>query len=425
MASIETNPLNEPASEPELMERHVTLKEIDDAVTRGAVPGGLSVGRLTRPVHVITAEHLGWYAIAIWAVITRLLALGARPLDAAAARTALLERALAREGLQAVFAYPGLHASWPEIVQAWIFAALGASDITSRIVVAGCALLLIAAAASMRPYMGRAGAMGFAGLLAISPSITYFSRGGSNVICSMAFVMASVALAMSMRHRRFPARAFVLGCTIALFLTADPIGYSAAAAMIISLLFIGLFDLLTVDHRRLRFKIWWEQRRVMVLTSTFVAIFAWFWLATGLMTYSLSQALPRDLHGAFITDVTGFARGVLMMVPMLAFYEFLIALLAVTGVIAVVARRVTGPVARWSIIWAIVSVAFLLTLGATGPDAISSDVDSARNARRLRDRMDASVDTLGRATNSGSDCRRSYNLYPADDQFCVCDAERK
>ncbi|MDO8432584.1 MAG: hypothetical protein Q7S58_09265, partial [Candidatus Binatus sp.] len=365
MASIETKPLEGSSLGPEV---EVRREEIDGAMTPAR--RRLSHERLARPVHVVTAEHLGWYAIAIWAVATRLIALGARPLDPAPARIAMLEYALAKDGLVAVFEHPGVHASWPEIMQAWIFAALGATDFTSRIVLAVCALILIGAAAAMRPYLGRAGAMGFAGLLAISPSVAYFSRGGSSVICSMAFMMASVALAFSLKRHRSPVRAFVLGIAIALWLSGDPIGYATLAAAIVALAFIGLFDLVTVDHRRLRFRIWWEQRRALVLTTTFVAIFAWVWLTTGVMTHSLSAAIPRDVYAAFKIDAAGFERSLRMLAPILGFYEYLIAMLAIVGLIAIVTRGITGAIARWSIIWAIVSVGIFLTVGATGPDAI-------------------------------------------------------
>src|SRR6266851_2817387 len=183
---------------------------------------GLSHARLTYPVYVVTAEHLAWYAIAIWAVLTRLLALGARPLDPAQARAAMLELAIAKDRLPAIAAHPGLHASWPEILEAWIFATFGASDLTSRIVLAACAILLIAAAFAMRPYLGRAGAIAFAAMLSLSPSLTYYSRGGSSAVCSLAFMMTSIAIALSMRRRRYPARAIGLGCAIAVWLSANP-----------------------------------------------------------------------------------------------------------------------------------------------------------------------------------------------------------
>ena len=344
----------------------------DEAANPEPARVGLSHARLNNPVYVVTAEHLGWYAIATWAVLTRLLALGARPLDPVQAQAALLELAIARDGLAAIVANPGLHASWPEILQAWIFATFGANDLTSRIVLAACALLLIAATFVIRPYLGRAGALASAAMLALSPSLTYYSRGSSTALCSLAFMMVSIALALSMRRRRYPARAIGLGCAIALWLSADPIGYATAATVLVSLAFIGLFDLLTVDHRRLRLRIWWEQRRTIVLITAMVALFVWFWMATGMLTSSLSAALARDMPAAFSTDVVGFERGIRMFIPLFGFYEFLIAVLAIVGAIVIAARAIVGPLARWSIVWAIVSVAFFLSIGATTPDGVAA-----------------------------------------------------
>ena len=137
--------------------------------------------RLTRAVYVVTAEHLGWYIVAGYALITRTIALGARPLDAAQATDALTALLIAQHG-RAAFALSDT--SWVTILQGWIFAAIGASDATSRIVVTLCGLLLIATGFALRPVLGRAGALAFAALIAISPSVAYFSLGGSTVIAS-------------------------------------------------------------------------------------------------------------------------------------------------------------------------------------------------------------------------------------------------
>src|ERR1700685_3694508 len=100
----------------------------------------LSHARLTRAVYVVTAEHLAWYMIAAYALITRTIALGARPLDAAQGTDALTAFLIAQHGR---LAYALSDASWVTIVQGWIFAAIGASDASSRIVVTVCGLLLI------------------------------------------------------------------------------------------------------------------------------------------------------------------------------------------------------------------------------------------------------------------------------------------
>src|ERR1700687_2613114 len=64
--------------------------------SRAPTVSNLSRDRLTRPVYVLTAEHLGWGLVAVYALITRVMALGARPLDPDEARRALAALAIAK-----------------------------------------------------------------------------------------------------------------------------------------------------------------------------------------------------------------------------------------------------------------------------------------------------------------------------------------
>src|ERR1700719_1183692 len=96
----------------------------------------LSHARLTRAVYVVTAEHLGWYLVAVYAIIARTIALGARPLDLPQSRDAIAAYLVAQHGRPA-FALSDV--SWVTILQGSIFATIGASDPTSRIVVTLCA----------------------------------------------------------------------------------------------------------------------------------------------------------------------------------------------------------------------------------------------------------------------------------------------
>src|SRR5258708_22055253 len=61
----------------------------------------LSQIRLTRAVYVVTAEHLGWYVVAAYALITRTIALGARPLDGAQGTDAFAAFLIAQHGRDA------------------------------------------------------------------------------------------------------------------------------------------------------------------------------------------------------------------------------------------------------------------------------------------------------------------------------------
>src|ERR1700683_2572888 len=75
-------------------------------------PRNYSAERLERPLCVVTVEHLGWGVMGVRALASRLVMLGARPLDFAEASHALRELALLRNGLPA-----GTHLSWIHLVE--------------------------------------------------------------------------------------------------------------------------------------------------------------------------------------------------------------------------------------------------------------------------------------------------------------------
>jgi|SRR5208282_2839150 len=330
----------------------------------------LSHQRLTRAVYVVTAEHLGWYLIAVYALVTRAIALGARPLDAAPARDALAALAIAAHGSAALASGAGLHASWVAILQGWIFTAAGATDATSRIVVMLCGLLTVASGFAMRPFLGRAGALAFAALIAISPAVTYFSRGSSTAIASIAFMMIAIAIAESMRRQPGLLRATGLGVAIALWLSADPIGYVTSAAMIVSLILVGAGDAVRIDHRRLRLRVWWERRRALVAVCAIVALGPWLLLTTAFFTRSLATVVGYDLRAAFAWPPLAFGHGLQTSIAILVIYEFTVLVLALAGAIAMVSRPSGDRVAAWPVVWAIVSLPMLATVGANRSDAV-------------------------------------------------------
>ena len=318
--------------------------------------------RLARPIYVVTVEHLGWLLLAVWTILTRMAALGARPIDAPAARRALLALAISRDGMPALGANQTIHATWIDIAQGWIFATVGASDASSRIVVAACGLILVATAFAMRPQVGRAGALALAGFLALSPSVTYFSLGGSQVVASMAFMMVAIVVAASMTRRPTATRAIALGCAIALWLTADPIGYPTALAAIWSLVIVGLFNAMRVDHPRLRARVWWERRRVLVLITTAVAIALWICLTTAFFNYSLTTVVVENVRSLYWRAEPGF--GIFVLAPIAIFYEFAIVVFAGCGVLVAFRQR-TGFM-RWLLVWSLFGTAEVI-LAANRP----------------------------------------------------------
>src|SRR4029077_14894201 len=238
---------------------------------------------------------------------------------------ALAALATAKHGLG------GAHGAWITMLQGWIFAELGAHDATARIVVALCGLLLVSSAFAMRPYLGRAGALAFAAMLALSPTATYFSRTGSTAIVSATFMVIAIAIAESMRVRPRVVGAIGLGAAIGVWLSADPIGYATVVAVVIALIFVGIYHALTIDHPRLRARIWWERRRALVIVAAMVAIAVWLPLTTGLFTRSLFEVLRSDLRAAFVPPTISLRHGLHTVVAILGFYEFAILILAIAG----------------------------------------------------------------------------------------------
>ncbi len=327
----------------------------------------LSAERLARAVYVVTAEHLAWYVVAGYAIVTRMAALGARPLDPAQARDALAAFYIAAHG-RAAFALAD--ASWVTILEGWIFGAVGATDANARIVVTLCGLILVAAAFAMRPVLGRAGALAFGAMVAISPSLTYFSRGGSSAIASVTFMIVAIAIAESMRRRPSIVRSAGLGVAIALWLTADPIGYVTAAAIVASLLLVGAVDAIRLDHRRLRLRGWWDRRRLQVIVGAIVAIGLWLVLTTAFFHRPLVAAVEYFADAAFAPSAIAVHRATHTLVPILVFYEFIVVKLALFGIFAIVTRRVVDRFATWALTWAFVSLAIFASISANRSDAV-------------------------------------------------------
>ena len=77
---------------------------------------------------------------------------------------------------------PMMHGPFQFIVNTLVFTLFTASDYTGRILYALFGSALVGTAFFLRPYLGRAGALCVAGLLAFSPTMLYFSRFARNDI---------------------------------------------------------------------------------------------------------------------------------------------------------------------------------------------------------------------------------------------------
>ena len=344
--------------------------EAPEAPEEAGAPRNYSAERLERPLCVVTAEHLGWATVGVLALASRLVMLGARPLDSAEAGHALGELALLRSGPPA-----GGHLSWIHLLQAAVFAAVGAGDFKARMIFALSGLLLIAASLGMRRQLGRAGAIAFAGLLVLSPSVAYFSRTTDSVVPALAF--AVLALAMFLELADEPGRmvAAGLGAAIGLGLATGGSALMTALFMLVALAVVGLLAALAGSRVRLQVRVWWTRRKGLFLITTLVAAVVWLGCESGFFTHSPLGAivaafrsnLPSNLWNADPADHRGFMAGLDFYLPILSLYEFSVVLLALIGALSVLTLRIRSRLATGALVWSALAVAFYLWTPARSP----------------------------------------------------------
>jgi uncharacterized protein (TIGR03663 family) len=324
----------------------------------------LSRERLERPLHVITVEHLGWVAIAAYAVLTRLATLGARPLGSIEAAHALYELDLANTGIRTASAFHPACAGWIHMLTAAIFTLGGVHDFTARIVFAVSGLAMITMAFALRNYLGRAGGLALGALLALSPSVTAFSRASATATPAGAMTLVTIAAFLALKSRPVAGRAAALGLFAGLLMSADPGGPITVAIFVAALLPIGLWELVTRKNVGLAIRIWLHRFSSRLVLVIVVAVVVWM----------LSQMMiPGGLQGATIArsvisfgalGMPAFAAGVIaglhFYLPMLALYDFVLVIAAIFGALVILTLNVRTRFAVWALMWATLSVAFFL-----------------------------------------------------------------
>jgi predicted membrane-bound mannosyltransferase len=322
----------------------------------------LSRERLERPLHVVTAEHLAWAAIAAYAVLTRLAVLGARPLDVIEARHALYEFDLASTGTHLATGLEPRYAGWVHLLTAGFFAIGGAGDYTARVVFALGGLLMVAMAFELRHYIGRAGAIALGAMIALSPTVTWYSRASATAIPAAAMALVTIAVFMALKAQPSVRRAAALGLFAGLMIAADPAGLATGVILIAALIPFGLWNLITGKHVTLAIRVWLARYSSQLVTVIAVAAAVW----------AMSQMfVPRGLSAAAIARSVvpsggagqpGFAAGLIaglrFYAPVVALYEFAIAITAVLGAVVIITLNVRSRSAAWALIWMALSVAY-------------------------------------------------------------------
>jgi predicted membrane-bound mannosyltransferase len=322
-----------------------------------------SAERLERPLWVVTAEHLGWAMLGCLALASRFVMLGARPLDSAEARYALSELALLHSGPPA-----GTHLTWVHLLEAAVFAALGAGDFAARMVFALSGLLLVATGFALRRHLGRAGGMAFAALLVLSPSVAYFSRAAHGVVPALAFAMLALSLFLELIDEPGRLIAAGLGAAAGLGFATGGAALMTALFMLAALAVVGLVDALAGARVRLQVQVWWARRKVLFLITILVAAVVWLGCESDFFTGSPLYAIAAAFRSNFeSTGQRGFVAGLDFYLPMFSLYEFLVVLLALIGALGVLTLRIRSRLAAGALVWSALAVAFYLWTPARAP----------------------------------------------------------
>ncbi|HVC43806.1 MAG TPA: hypothetical protein VND20_03245 [Candidatus Binataceae bacterium] len=328
----------------------------------------LSHARLTRALHVVTVEHLGWALIALYTIATRLVALGARPLDDGEARNALY--AFDLTGGASGAGYHPASAGWLHLITAGFFGVIGASDCTARMVFALAGIMLVATAFALRPYLGRAGGLALGAMLALSPGVTWFSRASAPATAASAMELITIVLYLALTARPAKYRAALLGGAAGLMMAADPSGIATAAIFLAALAILGLYGMVTRRNVYLGVRVWLDRYAPLLVTVIVTAVVCWWasqmMVPDGFDPARIAALMPRLPHRL---APPGSITGLRALVPPLACDDFLIVIAAAIGLGVIAAMRVRSRFAAWCVLWMAMSVGFYLrTAAASGND---------------------------------------------------------
>ncbi len=328
---------------------------------------------LERPIYVLTVEHLSYFLIAAWTIATRLIALDSRPLTPAEAVRALFDLKLAQGGVtipgQLTPPYPlSMH-----LVEAWLFGGLGADDYVARLGFALGGALMVAIAFALRRPLGRAGALALAALIAISPSMTYFSRCAVSPVPALALTLAAIALFFAMAKRPTFLRAAAAAVAAGLALASDPTSYVTAAIFVVAaLVFVawnGIFD----DTYFERVRYWWVRHGIKAALAIAIGVALWLLLEAGSWRHSIAAAVtPKVAATASGAGLAGYRHGIDFYLPIFALYEFLPVLLAIAGLLLFIFYQLRSRFAGWCFIWTVASLAFYLFTPARAPALVTA-----------------------------------------------------
>ena len=157
-------------------------------------------GRRTRGPSGPTVEMGLYLLLLVVAAALRLYALGARPLEAEEAQQAMAAWRFYQGQFQSLEGYSPL-LFYGDLLTFLLF---GASDFWARLVPALFGIALVGLPYFLRCWLGRAGALAAAALLAFSPSALFFSQSleGETAVAACALVLLAALFGYLAKRKR-------------------------------------------------------------------------------------------------------------------------------------------------------------------------------------------------------------------------------
>lgn len=310
-------------------------------------------GALTWPW--LTTERALFGAALLMAAFLRFVALGSRPLDNDEAAIAVQSWQAIRGGSVDLLSQPLLTYGG-----AIVFLLVGASDTAARLLPALAGTAMVVLPYFLRGYLGRLGALAAAYLLAISPSLVFFSGTADSAIIAIALMLALVTLLV---HPEWRLRPYLAGLTIGLMLMSGPLGLASLALVGVGVAYIVLMGRRVEENGLAGAMADLPDRQFWARAGSAAAI-AYGLVATGFganlhgLQAGLPDALETWLAGAGFSSQPGL---------LLLSYEPLALVLAVLALAWGVARRPTDNILAG---WAILSLALATLTAGSHPDMV-------------------------------------------------------
>ncbi len=218
----------------------------------------------------------------------------------------------------------------------------------------------------LRHYIGRAGGLALGAMLALSPSVTWYSRASATGTPAAAMALVTIATFMALKSRPDARRAAIFGACAGLMIASDPAGLAAGVIFVAALIPIGLWDFITGKNVTLAIRVWLDRYSSNLVMVIVVAALVWtvsqLFVPGGLNVAPIARSVsPLGDAGQRGFDsglVAGFITGVRFYLPLLTLYEFMIALTAVFGATVIVTLQERSRMAAWALIWTVLSVAY-------------------------------------------------------------------